>query len=61
MNIVKEATIETIKKLPDSCTFDDIMYEISFVAQVYEGLDSANKGSLISTEDLLQKVKSWGK
>ncbi len=61
MSVIKEATIETIKKLPDTCTFDDIMYEISFAAQVYEGLDDADSGKVISTDDLLQKVKTWGR
>jgi hypothetical protein len=61
MNALKEATIETIKKLPDDCTVEDIMYEIDFVAQVYEGLDDAKNGRLISTEELLQRVKAWGK
>ena len=61
MNILKEATIETIKRLPDDCTVDDIMYEINFISQVYEGLQDAEKGNLISTDELLEKVKSWGK
>jgi len=61
MNALKEATIETIKKLPDDCTVEDIMYEIDFIAQVYEGLDDAQNGRLISTEELLQRVKTWGK
>ncbi|OHD69175.1 MAG: hypothetical protein A2W19_06200 [Spirochaetes bacterium RBG_16_49_21] len=61
MNALKEVTIETIKKLPDNCTIDDIMYEIDFVAQVYEGLDDANKGKVITTDELLAKVKSWGR
>jgi hypothetical protein len=61
MNALKEATIATIKKLPDNCTIDDIMYEIDFVAQVYEGLDDANSGKVITTEELLEKVKTWGR
>ena len=58
MNALKEATIETIRKLPDNCTVDDIMYEINFVAQVYEGPNDANSGKVITTEELLKKVKT---
>jgi predicted transcriptional regulator len=61
MNIIKEAAIEIIKRLPDNCNIDDIMYEINFVAQVYEGIEDAEKGNLISTEELLKKVEQWGK
>jgi predicted transcriptional regulator len=57
----KHASIETIKRLPDQCSFDDIMYEINFVAQVYEGLKDADNGKVISTEELLKRVEQWQK
>lgn len=56
-----EASIETIKRLPDRCSFDDIMAAINFVAQVYEGLDDADNGRMISTEELLKRVDQWQK
>lgn len=61
MNVLKQASIETIKRLPDECTIDDIMYEINFVAQVYEGLKDAEEGRLITTEELLKRVDQWAK
>jgi predicted transcriptional regulator len=61
INVVKQASIETIKRLPDQCTIDDIMYEINFVAQVYEGLKDAEDGKLITTEELLKRVDGWAK
>ncbi len=61
MASLKEATIETIKRLPDGCSIDDIMYEINFVAQVLEGLKDADDGRLLSTEELLKRVARWGK
>jgi hypothetical protein len=36
MALLKEATIEIIKRLPDDCSLEDIMCEINFVAQVLE-------------------------
>ncbi len=61
MDLLKEATIETIKRLPDGCSVEDIMYEINFVAQVLEGLKDAEAGKLLSTEELLDRVEQWGK
>lgn len=61
MNQLQEAAIETIKKLPDDSTVDDILYEISFISQVYEGLQDSENDRLITTEELLQKVKTWGR
>lgn len=61
MNALKQASIETIKRLPDECSVDDIMYEINFVAQVYEGLKDAKEGKLITTEELLKRIDRWAK
>jgi predicted transcriptional regulator len=61
MSVLKEASIETIKRMPEQCTIDDIMYEINFVAQVYEGLKDAEEGKLITTEELLKRIEQWAK
>ena len=61
MSVLKQASIETLKRLPDECTVDDIMYVINFVAQVYEGLKDADEGKLITTEELLKRVDRWAK
>ena len=61
MDAFKEATIETIKKLPDGCTAEDIMYEIDFLANALDGLKDADAGRTITTEELLAKAASWAK
>lgn len=61
MDLLKEATVETIKRLPDGSSVEDIMYEINFVAQALEGLKDAEEGKLLTTEELLTKVEQWGK
>ena len=50
MDLLKEATVETIKRLLDGCSAEDIMYKINFIAQVLEGLKDAEEGKLLSTE-----------
>jgi len=59
--ILKETTIETIKRLPDGRSPEDIMYRINLVAQVLEGIRDAEAGRLINTEELLEKVDQWAK
>jgi len=61
MDLLKESTIETIKRMPDGSTVEDIMREINFVAQVLEGLRDADAGRLISTEELLNRVEQWAR
>ena len=61
MALLKEVAIETIKRLPDDCSIEDIMYEMNFVAQVLDGLKDAEERKLLSTEELLARVKQWAK
>lgn len=58
---LKEVAMEIIKRLPDECSLEDIMYEIDFVAQVLEGLKDAEDGRLLTTEELLKRVEQWAK
>ena len=61
MNPLKETAIESIKRLPDGCTAEDIMYRIDLIAKVYEGLRDADAGRLITTEELLERIDQWAK
>jgi len=61
MATIKDAAIEAIKKMPDECTVEDIMYEINFIAQVLDGLRDVDEGKTISTEELLLRVKKWAR
>ena len=58
---LKQVAIERIKTLPDGCSLEDIMEELNFVAQVLDGLNDAEKGKLMTTEELLVKVDQWAK
>lgn len=59
MATLKDVSIETIRRLPDECSLEEIMYEINLVAQVLEGVDDAQNGRLITTAELLNRVEQW--
>jgi hypothetical protein len=61
MELLKEATIETIKRLPDGCSPEDIMYRVNLVAQILEGIRDADAGRCITTDELLDRVDQWAK
>ncbi len=61
MDLLKETAIESIKRLPDGCTIEDIMYRIDLIAKIYEGLEDANRGRLITTDELLERIDQWAK
>lgn len=58
MESIKEAVLESIKH-PDDCTSEEIMYEINLISQVFEGVKDAENKKVITTEELLQRVKKW--
>lgn len=61
MDFLKETAIEAIKRLPDHCSVEDIMYTVNLVAQVLEGVQDAESGRTITTEELLERVDQWAK
>ncbi len=61
MDLLKETAIETIKRLPDQCSPEDIMYRVDLVAQVLEGLQDAEAGKMLTTEELLDRVDQWAR
>ena len=61
MDLLKETTIETIRRLPDHCSAEDIMYRVNLVAQVLEGLADAESGRTVTTEELLERVEQRAK
>jgi predicted transcriptional regulator len=61
MDILKETAIATLKKMPDGCSLENIMYQINLVAQVLEGVKDAEEGRSISTEELLARIEKWVK
>jgi len=61
MEALKDVAIESIKRLPEGCTVEDIMYRVHFAAQVLEGLRDADSGRLLTTEELLERVDQWAR
>lgn len=59
MDLIKYNIIEAIKKLPDGCSVEDIMYQIYFISQIMEGLKDAEEGRVLSTEDVLEQIETW--
>jgi predicted transcriptional regulator len=57
---LRDLAVEAIKKLPENSSVDQIMYEVSLVANVLEGLEDVEAGRVISTDELKKRIKTWG-
>jgi len=47
MPTAKQQAIETVKKLPDKATWDDIMYEICVRKKIDAGIQAADEGRTV--------------
>ena len=61
MSLLKDISIETIRRMPENSSTEDIMYEIDIIAHVLEGLKDSEEGRTITTEELLKRVEEWSK
>lgn len=61
MPTLKDLTIEVLKNVSPSASLEEIMYKINLTAQVMEGINDANEGKVISTDELLKRIDSWAK
>ncbi len=60
MSPAKEVTLEAVGSLPETCSMDEVLDKVNLVAQVLEGLEDAEAGRMITTEQFLKEVDEWG-
>ncbi len=56
MNLVKDEAKKLIEKLPDTATWDDIMYELYVKKKIAAGLKAADEGRVVSHEDVKKRL-----
>jgi len=55
MSAIKEAVLEIAQKLPDDCTWDDVMQQIYVRQKIEAGVKDADEGRVISHEDVFEE------
>ena len=58
MDIVKDEAKKLIEKLPDTATWDDIMYELYVKKKIAVGLKAADEGRVVSHEEAKKRLLS---
>ena len=59
--LTKEVLLEAISKMPEEF-FDDVdilLERIVMLEKIYKGIDQADRGEVISFEDLQNEMKEW--
>ena len=52
MSPVKQALLEIANKLPDECTWEDVMYQLYVRQKIEDGLRDVEAGRLVSEEEI---------
>ena len=55
----RELVIDVVNKLPEDTPIADILERIAFVAGVNEAIEEADRGDVISLEELEKRVEQW--
>jgi predicted transcriptional regulator len=55
MSIAKEQAKKLLEQIPESATWDDIMYQLYVRAKITEGLKDIEQGKLVSHEEVIQR------
>ncbi|HCY19910.1 MAG: hypothetical protein A2X87_01550 [Deltaproteobacteria bacterium GWC2_42_51] len=59
METLKQEALKVISRLPDTANIDDIMYELYVIDKVKKGREAAERGEIISTDDLKREMQTW--
>ena len=56
---LKQQTLETIKKLPEDCSLDDIMETLWVQKKIFIGQEEIRQGKGISEEEAMKRLEKW--
>lgn len=59
--LTKEKVKQSIEKLPDTFTIDDLVEQLIFIEKVEEGIKQSNAGDVVSDEELNDIIDKWSK
>ena len=57
----KQRVLEIVEDQPDDSSYDEILRELAFERMIERGLQDVEEGRTISSEEMLQRIESWGK
>jgi predicted transcriptional regulator len=55
----KEIILETVKKMPDKASMDEIVEKLAILAAIRRGEEAADKGKVISHAAMKKRARSW--
>lgn len=55
----KQQVIASLEQLPDTATFDDLLYRVYVIHGINAGMADARAGRVVSHEDVKREIFNW--
>jgi hypothetical protein len=55
----KDQVRQVLDELPEDCTLEDVQYRLYVIEKVTRSLEAADRGEVISQDEMKQRVQSW--
>ena len=59
MMITKTQIINSLDKLPENLTIDQVIDQLIFIEKIQKGMDDSANGQINTKEEAKQKLKRW--
>ncbi|MBA7521540.1 hypothetical protein ES705_13647 [subsurface metagenome] len=59
--LTKDKLRQSINKLPDSFTIDELIDQLIFIEKVEEGLEQSKERKVLSNENVKKIIEKWSK
>ncbi len=59
--LIKDKLRQSINKLPDTFTIDELIDQLIFIEKIEEGLEQSKEGKVLSNEDVKEIIEKWSK
>jgi len=59
MATAKDLVLDVLQSLPDSCSVEDIQYELYVRQRIAEGEQAAKDGKLVPHEQVMREARVW--
>lgn len=59
--MTKEKILDNLKTLPDKASIDDAIEHLIFMRKIEIGLEQAENGQTMSTEEAMKRLEKWSK
>jgi len=59
MESVKKEALQTIEKMPETATMEEIMYRLFVIDKISKGREAVQQGKIISVDDLKKEIRQW--